>query len=276
MQKVYASGVKNPDVLEIELHQIAVGPEKRANLRRVLQLLDRTDADLAVFPEYLMGVPSEGLTGEYVRSVAEPLAGEFVGSIADKLRERGVSAVIHAYLLEEDRVSNAAILLEKGSLRALYRKIHLFDAFGYRESSVFAPGSELAIARLGDFIVGLAVCFDLRFPELFRAMAMRGVDLFIVPAAWYRGPGKEEQWSALTRARAHENVAFLAAANQTGPLFSGRSVLVNPMGHVLVDLGEGERSFKVALDPSEVKEAREKVPVLNLLRRDLYRSWLAS
>ncbi|MEM1631147.1 MAG: carbon-nitrogen hydrolase family protein [Thermofilum sp.] len=263
-------------MLEIELFQVTAGSEKPANLRKVLQLIDGTEADLAVFPEYLMGVPPEGLTADYVRSVAEPLTGEFIGSIADKLREKGISAVIHAYLLEHGRVSNAAILIEKGSVRAVYRKIHLFDAFGYKESSMFAAGSELAVTKLGGFTAGLAVCFDLRFPELFRALALRGVDLFIIPSAWYRGPSKEEQWYALTRARAHENVAFLVAVNQTGSLFTGRSVLVNPMGHALVDLGEGERSIRVAVDPSEVKEAREKVPVLNLLRRDLYREWLAT
>lgn len=261
-------------MLEIELHQISSAPDKRGNLKRVLQLLDSSDADLVVFPEYLMGVAKEGVTAEYVRSNAEPISGEFIGSITDKLREKGNSAVVHVYLLEGGEVSNAAILIEKGSVRAIYRKIHLFDAYGYRESSIFAPGSELAVARLGDFTVGLAVCFDLRFPELFRAMALRGAELFVVPAAWYRGPYKAEQWYALTRARAHENVAFLVAVDQTGPLFAGHSVVVNPMGHALVDLGEEERSHKVTLDPGEVREAREKVPVLNLLRKDLYRSWL--
>lgn len=275
-QKVYAFDALKQSVLEIVLHQIAAGPDKRENLRKVLQLLDGTEADLAVFPEYMMGVAPDGLTAQYIRSLAEPLTGEFIGSIADKLRERGFSAVIHAYLLEGDKVSNAAILIEKGSVRAIYRKIHLFDAFGYKESSMFAAGSELAVVKLGGFTTGMAVCFDLRFPELFRAMALRGADLFIVPAAWYRGPSKEDQWYALTRARAHENVAFLVAVNQTGALFTGRSVLVNPMGHVLVDLGVGERSLRVAVDPSEVREAREKVPVLNLLRRELYLQWLAA
>ncbi|MFZ8855384.1 MAG: nitrilase-related carbon-nitrogen hydrolase, partial [Thermofilaceae archaeon] len=182
---------------------------------------------------------------------------------------------VHAYLREGDRVYNAAILVDRGSVRAVYRKVHLFDAYGHRESDVFARGSELAVLSLGPFTVGLAVCFDLRFPELFRAMALRGADLFVVPAAWYRGPYKEEQWLALTRARAHENVAFLVAVDQTGPLFSGRSTVVTPMGHSLLDLGQEERSISAVLDPSEVKEAREKVPVLSLLRRELYRTWYA-
>jgi predicted amidohydrolase len=262
-------------VLEIALHQLAASPNKRENLDRVLSLLDSSDADLSVFPEYLMGVPPGGLTAEYVESAAEPLDGEFVGSIADKTRERGSAAVVHAYLREGDRVYNAAILVDRGSVRAVYRKVHLFDAYGHRESDVFARGSELAVLSLGPFTVGLAVCFDLRFPELFRAMALRGADLFVVPAAWYRGPYKEEQWLALTRARAHENVAFLVAVDQTGPLFSGRSTVVTPMGHSLLDLGQEERSISAVLDPSEVKEAREKVPVLSLLRRELYRTWYA-
>lgn len=261
--------------MRVRVFQIAVGPDKRANLDRVLRLLDSSDADLNVFPEYLMGVGPKGVDAEYARSLAEPLEGEFASSLLDKTRERGFAAAFTLYLREGEGVSNAAVLADRGRVLAVYRKIHLFDAFGYRESSVFKPGSEPAVARLENFTVGLAVCFDLRFPELFRAMARAGVDLFLVPSAWYRGPYKAEQWKGLTSARAHENLAYLVAADQAGDRFIGHSVVVNPWGHALVDLGEGEKALTAELDPSEVREAREAVRGLELARWDLYARWYA-
>lgn len=259
----------------MRVFQLALGPDKRANLARVLELLDSSDADLNVFPEYLMGVGPGGVTAEYVRALAEPLDGEFASSLVEKTRERGFAAVFTVYLREGGRVSNAAVLADRGRVLAVYRKIHLFDAFGYRESSVFAPGSEPAVARLGDFVVGLAVCFDLRFPELFRAMARAGANLFVVPSAWYRGRHKLEQWRALTAARAHENLAYLVAADQAGKSFIGRSVAVDPWGRALAELGEEEGVLAAELDPSEVEEAREVVRSLELARWDLYARWYA-
>jgi len=261
--------------VRVRVFQLAVGPDKRANLARVLQLLDASDADLNVFPEYLMGVGPKGVDAEYTRSLAEPLEGEFLSSLLDKTRERGFATAFTLYLREGEFVSNAAVLVDRGKVLAVYRKIHLFDAFGYRESSIFKPGSELAVAKLGNFTVGLAVCFDLRFPELFRAMARTGSDLFLVPSAWYKGPYKVEQWRGLTSCRAHENLAYLVAVDQAGDLFIGHSVIVNPWGHALIDAGEGERALTAELDPSEVREARMAVRSLELARWDLYARWYA-
>ncbi len=259
--------------MRVRVFQLSVGPRKAENLRRVLALLDSSDADLNVFPEYLMGVGGGGVTAEYVRSLAEPLGGEFAASIVDKSRERGFAVAFSTFLLEEGRVYNAAVLADRGRVAAVYRKIHLFDAFGYRESSVFEPGAEAAVASLGELRVGLAVCFDLRFPELFRHMMLMGAELFVVPSAWYRGPYKVEQWRALTAARAHENAAYLVAADQWGERFVGHSRVVNPWGHALVDLGEGERSIEVEVSAGEVREAREAVPVERLIKPHLYARW---
>ncbi|UNQ73430.1 carbon-nitrogen hydrolase family protein [Infirmifilum sp. NZ] len=259
--------------MKVALHQMVAGPNKEENLRRVLEKLSRADADLHVFPEYLMGVGEGGVSREHVHALAEPLEGPFAASVVEKSGELGTAVAFSAFLREGDGVYNAAVLADRGRVVTVYRKVHLFDAFGYRESSVFAPGDSLAVARLGDFTVGLAVCFDLRFPELFRAMALRGAELFIVPSAWYRGPYKVEQWLALTAARAHENTAYLIAVDQTGSLFAGHSTIVTPLGHRLVDLGEREGVIVVEINRGEVEEARRLVPVLQLLRRDLYVRW---
>jgi predicted amidohydrolase len=214
------------------------------------------------------------VTRELVYSYGEPLEGEFASKILSKSEEYGVGVVFSMYLKDNNGVSNAAVLAVNGKVSAVYRKIHLFDAYGYRESDVFARGNEVATAPLKGFTIGLAVCFDLRFPELFRAMMLRGANLFIVPSAWYKGPHKVDQWKSLTSARAHENVSFLVAVDQTGDHFAGHSLVATPMGHILVDLGEAERSLLVDIDPTEVSQAREKIPIDKLLRLDLYREWI--
>jgi len=254
----------------VTLHQIEVSESKEENLERALKLLGRFRSDLDVFPEYLMGVGEEGVTREYVRRLAEPLDGPFVSAILEKSKREGKAVVFTMYLLEGDKVYNAAVLADRGGVRAVYRKVHLFDAFGYKESDVFSPGSEVVVGELGDIKVGLAVCFDLRFPELFRGMAKRGASIFVVPAAWYRGPYKLDQWRALTTARAHENTCFLIAVNQTGKLFSGHSLVVSPLGYIVADLGEEERSIPLHLPMGDLEKARRMVPVLKLLRDNIY------
>lgn len=259
--------------VRVTLAQLASTRAKEENLRRALQAVEGAgDTDLLVLPEYLMGVENGGkLSPGYVRRLAEPLDGPFASAILDASRERGFAVLFTMYLLEEGHVYNAAVLADRGRVAAVYRKVHLFDAYGYRESSLFAPGPGPVTARLGEFTAGLAVCFDLRFPELFRAEALMGADLFLVPAAWYAGPYKLEQWLTLTTARAHENTAFLVAVGQTGDAFTGHSLVASPMGHILLNLGVGEASATVELDRGAVEEARRKVPVLSLLRRDAYR-----
>ncbi|MCC5997762.1 MAG: carbon-nitrogen hydrolase family protein [Thermofilum sp.] len=261
-------------MMRVALHQLVVSGSKEENLRKVLEKIDSFDADLHVFPEYLMGTKDGNVTRELVYSFGETLEGEFASKILSKSEEYGVGVVFSMYLKDNNGVSNAAVLAVNGKVSAVYRKIHLFDAYGYRESDVFARGNEVATAPFKGFTIGLAVCFDLRFPELFRAMMLRGANFFIVPSAWYKGPHKVDQWKSLTSARAHENVSFLVAVDQTGDHFAGHSLVATPMGHILVDLGEAERSLLVDIDPTEVSQAREKIPIDKLLRLDLYKVWI--
>jgi len=191
--------------LTLRIHQISFSSNKIENTNTILHLADESDAYLDVFPEYAMGVPSKGLNTQFAHENAESLDGEFVNTIVGKTDEKSSAIVFTAYLKERDEVYNASILAEKGEIKAVYRKIHLFDVFGYRESDVFTPGKELAITNLKDFKIGLWVCFDLGFPEIFRVMARRGVNLFIVPSAWFKGKHKITQWRTLTLARSNES-----------------------------------------------------------------------
>ncbi|TES93747.1 MAG: nitrilase [Candidatus Cloacimonadota bacterium] len=259
--------------LVIACHQLSFSSNKYENLNRILSVLEETEAQLHVFPEYSMGTPPSGLTPIFVKENAECLEGKFVNKILEKTREQGLAAVFTTFLKEGEWFFNAAILAEKGRIKALYKKIHLFDALGHNESELFSSGNNLALAEVNGFMVGLAVCFDLRFPELFRAMAYKGVDLFIVPSAWYKGKYKLEQWRVLVMARAHENGAYVVAVDQTNPFCIGHSIVASPWATVLKEVGEIETSFIIELDHKQIKEARKLIPILALSKPELYRDF---
>ncbi|RLF05603.1 MAG: nitrilase [Thermoprotei archaeon] len=261
------------EIVNILLNQINVYEEKEKNLEKVLGIIDKHDSDLIIFPEYTMGVPKGKLTKEYVWKNAEPLDGEFITRIIDKSEEKGDAIIFTAYLKEDLRVYNAAIFADRGRILGVYKKIHLFDAFGFRESEIFSHGSELTLSTYKQFKIGLAVCFDIRFPEIFRAMMYENVDIIIVPAAWYRGKYKILQWYSLALSRAHENNAYVIMVNQTGEKFTGHSLVASPLGYILLDLGEEEKSVSFELSSEEISISRKTLPMKQLSKRDLYISF---
>jgi predicted amidohydrolase len=259
--------------LFVKCHQTTFSSKKSENLQKILHLIDISDAELDVFPEYAMGVPSNGLSQKFIQKNAEALDGNFISKILEKTQQKGSSTVFSTFLREKNLVFNTAILAEAGRIRLVYKKIHLFDAFGYQESTLFTPGMKLAISEFKEFRIGLAVCFDLRFPELFRMMAYRGVNLFIVPSAWYVGKHKLEQWRILVRARAHENTSYLVAANQTRPFFIGHSLVASPLGYTIHEIEEDQTSFKIELDITEIEETKKAIPVIDLSKPYLYKTF---
>jgi predicted amidohydrolase len=256
--------------LTAQINQVSFSPSKSENLVRILHLIAESNADLDVFPEYCMGMPVEGLCKSFVEENAEPIEGEFAQKIIESTKNRLSSVVFTTFLREGKSVYNSAVLAKAGKIEAIYRKIHLFDAYGYEESAFFVSGKTLPVSEVGPFKVGLAVCFDLRFPELFRAMACRGVNLFVVPSGWYKGEHKIDQWRVLTKARAHENLSFLVAANQTFPQFIGHSLVASPMGYAKEELKKLQTSFVVKLELQEILAARRLLPTILNSKRDFY------
>ena len=178
------------------------------------------------------------------------------------------------FLREQEKIYNAAILAENGIIKTIYKKIHLFDAFGYKESRLFSSGNKLAISTIKGFKVGLAVCFDLRFPELFRIMKYRGVNLFIVPSAWYKGENKINQWRTLTLARAHENGSFLVGVNQTNPLYIGHSIVASPFASAIKELHQEPANLIIELQYQTIKKYESLLPIQELSKPNLYRTFL--
>ncbi|MEU7897852.1 carbon-nitrogen hydrolase family protein [Nonomuraea sp. NPDC049152] len=250
----------------IALCQLSVSPDPAVNLKRAREAIAKAEgADLAIFPEATLT-----RYGKRITDLAEPLDGPFVTGLAEAAREHGVAVIAGVFEPGEGRVHNTAVALDaSGAVRAAYRKIHLFDSFGARESELVAPGSEPTVVELAGLRVGLVTCYDLRFPELARALVDRGAELFAVIAAWGSGPLKEDHWITLVRARALENTMWTAAVGQApNPAESsdgfgvGRSMLVDPLGVVRSDLGSAPGVQVVDLDHELTASARATLPCL--------------
>lgn len=264
--------------MRVALGQLPISSVPQVNLDRVHAAAASAaaqGAQLAVFPEGTQVRFSADL-----RAAAEPLDGPFCRGLAAAARSAGVAII--ASLFEPapgGRVYNTTVGYEAdGSLAAVYRKIHLFDALGYRESDSVAPGDELVIASLAGLRVGFMTCYDVRFPELARALAAAGAELLAVPAAWAAGPFKEEHWVTLIRARAIENTIWVAAAGQVpdpaepptrAPTGIGRSLLVDPMGVVRLDLGVTADLGIGTVDTAQTATVRAALPSLAGRRTDI-------
>jgi len=265
--------------MRVALCQLPISSVPSVNLDRVRAAVDdaaRQGADLALFPEGTQARFSTDLRG-----AAEPLDGPFCQGLSKAALGSGVAVVAGVFEPAPDgRVYNTTVAFDsRGGRAAAYRKIHLFDALGYRESAVVAPGSEPVIADLAGLRVGFMTCYDVRFPELSRALAAGGAELIVIPAAWAAGLFKEEHWTTLVRARAIENTVWVAAASQvpdtgegatSAPTGVGRSMLVDPMGVVRLDLGPAAGLAVGDVDRELTASVRAALPSLEHRREDVF------
>jgi predicted amidohydrolase len=228
-------------------------------------------AELVVLPEKfnVLGTPDDYRRG------AEALDGPTIGWARNSARELGIDLVAGSIVERRegrDKLSNTSVHVRPdGEVKAVYRKIHMFDVVvggqTYRESETEEAGDDVVLSETAEGIpLGLTVCYDLRFPELFRILAVKGARILSVPAAFTKVTG-QAHWDVLVRARAIENQAFVVAADQTGThppdkeSFGG-STIVDPWGEVLGLAGEGEAVVAADLDLSRQDEVREQLPSL--------------
>jgi predicted amidohydrolase len=265
--------------MRVALCQIPVSSRPSVNLERVRAAMRDAagqGADLAVFPEATLV-----RFGSDLAAAAEPLDGPFCSALAAEAKASGTALVAGVFEpATNGRVFNTAVVYDgTGELVTSYRKLHLFDAFGQRESDDVAPGSSVVTCPLGGVCVGVQICYDLRFPELSRALAVSGASLLLIPAAWAAGLFKEEHWVTLVRARAIENTVWVAAVGQVPDPDEtrhrhlggvGRSMLVDPFGVVRADLGPAPRVMVAEFDPDLVNEVRKTVPSLANRRDDMF------
>lgn len=259
-------------MVHVAVAQFAPGNDKQANLERVAALVGEAadrGARVVVLPEYsLFTVPT--MSREFVTS-AEELDGSFVTELRGLAKERQITVVagINEALPGGERISNTLVAAgPDGGIAALYRKLHLYDAFGFRESDLVRPGEIEApeTFEVDGFVFGLQTCYDLRFPEITRRLVDAGANAVLLPAEWMPGPLKEDHWTTLVRARAIENTIYLIAAGQAAPTGSGHSMIVDPMGVVLASVGERTGTATGELSAERLAEVRAKNPALELRR----------
>ena len=255
--------------MRIALAQILAGTEPAANLGLVedyTRLAADAGARLVLFPEATMcrfGVP--------LAPIAEPLDGSWASGVRAIAERAGIVVVVGMFVPADDgRVTNTLIATGPG-VDAHYDKIHLYDAFGFTESNTVAPGREPVMITVDGVGIGLTLCYDVRFPELYVELAQRGAQLITVHASWGTGPGKLDQWTLLARARAIDTTGFVAAVGQAypgdeiaavGPTGVGGSVVASPLGEVVVAAEANPRLLVVDIDLDEVEQARKTVAVL--------------
>jgi len=248
------------EALRVALVQEASALEPDANRARLPELMP-DDSDLVVFPEAF--ARDFGEAGSDVSSYAEPLGGDFDTEVARLAAEHGTTVVAGMFETATDPERPYNTLLVRGATTAHYRKVHLYDSFGYRESDRLSAGPiEPLVVDLAGWRVGLMTCYDLRFPEFARALVDHGAELLVVPAAWVAGPRKVDHWRTLVLARAIENTVFVAAAAQPGPRYTGHSMVVDPLGDVLAEADEEPALLTAALDRAVLEEARRTNPSL--------------
>jgi len=270
------------DRLRVAAVQMNSRDEKAANLETALGLIDRAaaaGARLVALPEVwpYLG-PDAGN-----RANAEPIPGPTIDRLADRARRHGVylhAGSIHEVRPDDPRLFNTTVVIDPdGDIVARYRKIHMFDVVldgvaDYEESATVSPGDELVVLDVDGTAVGLAICYDLRFPELFRILALRGAEVILLPAAFTLTTGKDH-WETLIRARAIENGVFMVAPAQIGQhppgnWCYGRSLIVDPWGTVLATAPDVETVITADLDRALLRQVRRQIPSLANRQPDRY------
>ncbi|WP_407560023.1 carbon-nitrogen hydrolase family protein [Streptomyces sp. 184] len=248
--------------------QFAATTDKAANLGTAAGLVATAAArgsDLVVLPENAMYANPDPQAE--TAAAAEAVDGPFATAIAALAKEHGIAVV--AGMTEAapggaGKPSNTVLAVDRtGEQFGVYRKVHLYDAFGYRESDRIQPQPAKALTfTLDGLTVGVMTCYDLRFPEMARFLVDAGAEAIAVPAAWVAGPAKEDHWTTLLRARAIENTVYVLGCGQTGPTWCGQSAIVDPMGQLAASAGEMPGVASAVLDTARVAEVRAKNPSL--------------
>ena len=261
----------------IALVQLRASVHKDENLKVAIDYIKEAKSkkvDLVTFPEFLMAYSPTSQPIEELSEIAESIDGKFTSALKQAAKTNGISIVATIYEKSKlsNRVYDTALLIDSnGKLSAVYRKLHLYDALGFKESDKLLAGNEL-IKPMKTIVgkIGMMICYDIRFPEMSRILALMGADTLVLPSAWVEGDMKVEHWQTMLKARAIENGCYVVAPDQVGNIYIGHSMVVDPFGKIILDMGEREGLEIADLDTKLVKNVRAKLPLLNNRRDDIY------
>ncbi|AZY49159.1 deaminated glutathione amidase [Bordetella avium] len=249
--------------MKIAMGQFAVRPVWEENAVLCRELIERAragGADALVLPE---GVLARDITDpDLVKRSAQPIDGPFMSALLQASHGLTVFFCVHIPA-DDGKLWNVQFALRDGRIVAQYRKLHLYDAFNVQESINVSPGADIPpLVEVAGLKIGMMTCYDLRFPELARRLALDGADLLVAPSAWVRGPLKEMHWQVLCQARALENTCYVVATGECGPRNIGASMTVDPLGVIIARAAETDALVFVDIDPARIAQARLSLPVL--------------
>lgn len=261
--------------------QFCANEDKARNLKLASRFIDdavKDGADVVVLPEMFNCCGHIKIMVEN----AEEIPGDTINSLSGKARTHGIYIVCGSIFekVEKDKVHNTSVIVGKsGEILAKYAKIHLFDVdiqgkIRYKESENVVAGQRIVTVNMGSVEAGLSICYDLRFCELFRSLALNGAKIIFIPSAFTSTTG-EYHWEPLIKARAIENQVFVVAANQIGTSPNnitcyGKSMIVDPWGRVLAKAKDEENVITAEIDLSLLEEVRAEIPLFEHRRTDLY------
>ena len=267
-------------MVKIAVVQFKASTDKNQNLKQILNFIDKAasnGAEICIFPEFMMFYTSSDQSPKELALEAETINGNFVRVIATAAKKNSIQVIGTMYekSKKKDRVYDTSFLINKsGKIRSTYRKIHLYDALGFKESRKLEPGSKISTpTKTSIGKIGMLICYDLRFPEMSRILAASGSEILIAPSAWVKGKMKEEHWLAINKTRAIENGCYVVAPDQVGNIYCGRSVVVDPYGKILLDMKKREGIGIVNISLGELTRTRKSLPLLKNRRADLYKKF---
>lgn len=259
--------------MKVSVGQFNPGADVTANLatmRRLSASAAQEGSKLILFPEEAMFSVGQ-VDGDFSAAVDAQWT-TFVQGLSLIAADTGIAVIAGGYESSgEARPYNTLVAVgDDGEILGTYRKLHLYDAFSYQESTRIKPGDKgVTVVDVGGFKVGIMTCYDIRFPELARALAISGVDLICVSAAWFKGEHKVDHWETLLKARAIENTCWVAAAGTSSSHCIGHSAILDPMGIPIDFLNEEAEGIATAdVTHRRVEEVREFLPVLSNRRFD--------
>ena len=264
--------------MKVGIVQFQAHRDKAVNIKRILNYISKASAQgaaLCAFPEFMMFYTDSKQTPSQLANLAEYIDGNFVQSILSAAKQYKIQVVGSFYEKStvKNRVYDTAFIADKnGKLLSTYRKIHLYDALNFRESTKLVAGSTIAKpVRTSIGKLGIMICYDLRFPEMSRVLATAGSECLVAPSAWVQGYMKEDHWLAINKTRAIENGCYVIAPDQVGNIYCGRSLIVDPFGEILLDMKKRQGIGIVNIDQKKITHTRKILPLLKNRRSELYK-----
>ena len=241
----------------------------------------KNKAQLICFPEFQMAYSPTEQKPEELHKIAEKIDGNFISTLSSSAKRNKINVIATLYEFIDTNKQNhkvfdtAVIINERGKLESVYRKVHLYDALGFKESKKLIAGSIIERpTRTSVGTLGLLICYDMRFPEISRILTVNGASILVSPSAWVAGFMKQEHWEIMLKARAIENGVYVIAPNQLGNIYCGRSMVIDPFGTALVDMGNREGTQIIDIDNSRINTIRRRLPLLNNRRTDVYKNYI--